>query len=144
MKMAIITKPHAFGHCRVILQRHLKVIKEVSSPGFMCLIKGLPYLNFVQKAVSHIHDLSYMLRLWSWGVKKDGLQMSWNSASMPAQQGDVFWCSDSCLTDNMLLTVNHAPRPFELVTCLLMGMPAWCLPALKLHSRHSNFIPDSW
>jgi hypothetical protein len=69
-------------------------------------------------------------------AEKDGLHISWNSASMPAQQDDVFWCSDSLLTDNMLLTVNHAPKPFKLVSCLLI---ADLLGAFL----HSNFIPES-
>jgi hypothetical protein len=55
---------------------------------------------------------------------------------MPAQQGNVFWCADSLLTDNMLPSVNHATRPFKLVTHLLI---AGLLGAFL----HSNFIPDS-
>jgi hypothetical protein len=49
MEMAIITKRYALGHCWIILQRHLKVTKEVSSPGFISLIKGLLHLNLVQE-----------------------------------------------------------------------------------------------
>jgi hypothetical protein len=134
MKMGLTTKPHILGYWLTVLQRHLEAITEVNSPGFISHMKVLLHLNCAWKQF-HIF-LSYPVCWWCSPVELwHNSQISWDSASMPAQHTECFlviW-QTSCYWQHSSYCWLHSQS-------LQINMFIMDLVGVFLHS---NFIQNS-
>jgi hypothetical protein len=121
MKMGLITKPYASRYCWTVLEKHLKVAKELHCPGSVTPMKGLLLLNLVQK---QFHISNYPVCWWCSQVellRKTFYRLPGTLCHCLPNTVNVFLCFNRLLTSNTLLIVSHTPSLSNLLTSLFIA-----------------------